>query len=138
MLVRKYQDSRGEDREVCAQIERAVDSSPSLRSKKDLIEAFVESLSVDADMAREWRAFIEQKRREELDRIIADENLDPEATRAYIDGAFRDGAIQPTGTAITHVLPPMSRFSPTGAHAAKKQTVIEKLGDYFERFFGLS
>ena len=138
MLVRKYQDSRGEDREVRAQIERAVDSSPSLRSKNDLIQAFVESLSVDAEVDREWRAFIERKRREELDRIIADENLDPDATRAYIDGAFRDGAIQQTGTAITHVLPPMSRFSPTGAHAAKKQTVIEKLGDFFERFFGLS
>lgn len=94
MLVRKYQDSRGEDREVCAQIERAVDSSPSLRSKKDLIEAFVESLSVDAEVDREWRAFIERKRREELDRIIADENLDPDATRAYIDGALAPSSRQ--------------------------------------------
>ena len=140
MLVRKHREAKGdgEDREVRAQIERAVDSSPSLRNKKDLIEAFVDSLSVDADVDIAWRAFIETRRREELDRIIAEENLVPDATRAYIDGAFRDGAIQQTGTAITRVLPPVSRFSPSGEHAARKQTVITKLGDFFERFFGLS
>jgi type I restriction enzyme R subunit len=93
---------------------------------------------VDADLGVEWRAFIERKRKEELDRIIVDENLDPEATRAYIEGAFRDGAIQQTGTGITRVLPPVSRFSPTGEHAAKKQTVVRRLSDFFERFFGLS
>lgn len=140
MLVRKYQEAKGagHDREVRAQINRAVDSSPTLRNKKDLIEAFVESLSVDADVDSEWRTFIEGKRREELDRIIADENLDPAATRAFIEGAFRDGALHETGMAIARVLPPVSRFSPTGDHAAKKGTVIKKLGDFFERFFGLS
>ncbi|MCA1572141.1 MAG: type I restriction endonuclease subunit R, partial [Chloroflexi bacterium] len=140
MLVRKYREAKGdgEDREVRAQIERAIDSSPSLRNKRDLIEAFVDSLSVDADVDVEWRTFIEGKRKEELDRIIGDENLDSAATHAYIEGAFRDGAIQQTGMAITRVLPPVSRFSPSGAHAAKKQTVINKLSDFFERFFGLS
>ncbi len=140
MLVGKYRDAKrdGEDREVRAQIERAVDSSPSLRNKKDLIEAFVDSLSVDADVDGQWRTFIEGRRREELDRIIAEENLDPDATRAYMERAFGDGVIQQTGTEITRVLPPVSRFSPTGEHAAKKQTVIKKLGDFFERFFGLS
>jgi hypothetical protein len=39
---------------------------------------------------------------------------------------------------ITRVLPPVSRFSPTGEPAARKATVIKKLGDFFERFFGLA
>jgi type I restriction enzyme R subunit len=140
MLVRKHQEAKGdgEDREVRAQIERAVDSSPALRNKKDLIEAFVDSLSVDADVDVEWRTFIDARRKEELDRIIADEQLDADATHAYLARAFRDGTMPETGTDITRVLPPVSRFSPTGAHAAKKQTVIKKLGDFFERFLGLS
>ena len=78
------------------------------------------------------------KRTEELDRIIGEEGLDPEATRAFIDAAFRDGAVQPTGTAITKILPPVSRFGPAGEHAAKKETVLSKIGLFFERFFGLS
>jgi type I restriction enzyme R subunit len=48
LLVRKYRDERGDggDKEVRAEITRAVDASPSLRNKKDLIEAFVDRVSV--------------------------------------------------------------------------------------------
>jgi restriction system protein len=52
--------------------------------------------------------------------------------------AFRDGAVQASGTAITKILPPVSRFGERGGHAAKKQTVLGKLGEFFDRFFGLS
>jgi len=56
-----------------------------------------------------------------------------------VDGyEVRDGAIQSSGTAITKILPPASRFSKGGGHSAKKQAVLEKLGEYFDRFFGLS
>jgi len=140
MLVEQYRDAKGdgEDKEIRAAIDRAVSSSPSLRNKKDLIEEFVESLSATAEVDVAWAEFVEAKRAEELDRIIADEGLDPEATRAFVEAAFRDGAVQPTGTAITKVLPPVSRFGQTSSHAAKKRTVLSKLGDFFDRFFSLS
>jgi len=35
-------------------------------------------------------------------------------------------------------LPPVSRFSAGGAHAAKKSRVLEKLAAFFERYFGLT
>ena len=73
----------------------------------------------------------------ELGAIIATEGLNPDATCAYIETAFRDGVIQGTGTAITSVLPPVSRFSPDGGHGEKQQRVLGKLGAFFERFFGL-
>ncbi len=140
MLVERYRDARGdgEDKEIRAAIDRAVDSSPSLRNKKDLIQAFVESLSVSAEVDAAWTAFVAAKRAEELDRIIVEEGLDPEATRDFVDAAFRDGAVQSAGTAITKVLPPVSRFGQAGGHAAKKGTVLAKLGDFFDRFLGLS
>lgn len=50
LLVKKLQDSgsgSSENKEIKATIDRAVDSSFSLRSKKDLIEKFVASLNVD-------------------------------------------------------------------------------------------
>ncbi len=139
MLVQKYRDERGDgdDKEIRAEISRAVDASPSLRNKKDLIENFVDSLSVDGAIDEEWQAFIAAKREAELEAIIADENLRPDATRAFVETAFRDGQIRATGTAITTVLPPTSRFAPDGGHSEKKQRVIEKLGTFFERFFGL-
>jgi len=139
MLVDRYRRERGDgdDKEVRAEITRAIDASPSLRNKKDLIEAFVDRVSVDGAVDEEWARFIANRREAELNRIIAEEDLRPDETREFVDRAFRDGAIQMTGVAITKVLPPASRFSADGGHGDKKQRVLAKLGEYFERFFGL-
>jgi type I restriction enzyme R subunit len=140
MLVQKYRDARGdgEDVEIRANISRAIDSSPSLRNKKDLIEDFVDSVSATGEIDDEWSAYVAARRDAELNEIIEAENLRPEETRAFIDAAFRDGAIQTTGTAITKVLPPVSRFSASGGHGDMKQRVLTKLSAFFGRFFGLS
>jgi type I restriction enzyme R subunit len=138
--VQKYRGERGDgdDVEIRAEISRAVDASPTLRNKKDLIENFVDSVSTDGEIDEEWHTFIAARRDEELTAIIDAEGLRPEATRQFIDAAFRDGAIHTTGTAITKVLPAVSRFSADGGHGEKKQRVLAQLGDFFERFFGLS
>ena len=140
MLVQKYRAERGDgdDTEIRATITRAVDASPTLRNKKDLVEAFVDSLSATGEIDEEWRAFIAARRAAELGAIIQAEGLKPEETRAFIERAFRDGAIQTQGTAITKVLPPVSRFSAEGGHGEKKQRVLGQLGAFFERFFGLN
>ncbi|WP_435300291.1 type I restriction endonuclease subunit R [Timonella sp. A28] len=139
MLVEKYRATygNGEDKELRAEISRAVDASPSLRNKRDLIEDFVDSITVDGSVDDEWQAFIAARREAELEAIIAEENLRADNTHTFINTAFRDGVIRTSGTAITKVLPPVSRFSAAGGHSEKKQRVIEKLGTYFERFFGL-
>ena len=140
MLVRQYLEQHGEpgDVEVRATIARAIDSSPSLRNKKDLVEAFVDSLTVDADVDGEWKAFVAAKRAEDLDRIITEENLRPDETREFIQRAFRDGSVPTAGTAVTRILPPVSRFAKANNHSIKKQTVLEKLTDFFSRYFGLA
>ena len=139
ILVEKYLKKKdtGEDKEIRAAIDRAINASPSLRNKKDLIEQFVDSVSTKAKVDAEWVAFIAAKKVEELDRIIADEGLNADETKAFVEYAFRDGAIQVAGTAITKILPPVSRFSKNNGHGVKKQAVLDKLGAFFERFFGL-
>lgn len=139
LLVQKYRDERGDgdDKEIRAEITRAIDASPSLRNKKDLIEAFVDRVSIAGHVDEEWSAYVAARRDAELTQIIADESLHPEATREFIDRAFRDGALQSTGVAITKVLPPVSRFAADGAQGEKKQRVLDRLGEFFERFFGL-
>jgi type I restriction enzyme, R subunit len=140
MLVQKYRDAKGDgnDVEVKAQISRAVDASPSLRNKKDLIEAFVDSVSASGEIDDEWHTFVTAHKDAELNVIIAEEGLKPDEARKFVETAFRDGAIQTTGTAIIKVLPASSRFTSDGGHGEKKQRVLAKLGEFFERFFGLS
>ena len=140
MLVEKYLKAKGsgQDKEIRAAIERAINASPSLRNKKDLIEQFVDSLTTKAKVDAQWLAFVATRKAEELEGIIADEGLNADETRAFIDNAFRDGAIPVTGTAITKILPPVSRFAKNNGHAAKKQSVLDKLATFFERYFGLA
>jgi type I restriction enzyme R subunit len=85
----------------------------------------------------QWQAFVAAKKVEELERIISEEDLNAEAARSFIDSAFRDGSIPTSGTAITRILPPVSRFTKSNGHAAKKQTVLDRLAAFFERYFGL-
>jgi type I restriction enzyme, R subunit len=139
LLVERYLKVKGtgQDKEIRATIDRAIASSPSLRNKKDLIEQFVDSVSITAKVDAAWLEFVAVRRAADLERIIAEEGLNAEETRAFVANAFRDGGMPATGTAITRILPPMSRFSEGGGHAAKKRTVLERLGAFFERYFGL-
>lgn len=98
----------------------------------------MESVSASDEINEEWRAFVRARQDVELAEIIESERLRPEEARQFIEAAFRDGAIQTTGTAITGVLPPASRFSSDGGHSEKKQRVLARLGVFFERYFGLS
>src|SRR6185437_6001171 len=99
MLVEQYLKAKGKgnDKEIRATIDRAVAASPSLRNKKDLIEQFVDSMSITTKVDAAWMAFIAARKAAELDSIIADEQLDSAATRKFMESAFRDGAISDTG-----------------------------------------
>ena len=102
-------------------IQRAIDSSITLRNKRDLILAFVDSVNVERDTNEDWRRFVEARRRRSSSAIIAEEGLKPEETRAFVAKAFRDGAIPTAGTAITKILPPVSRFAAGGNHASRSR-----------------
>ena len=136
MLVQKYHDSHCDDKEVLVTIQKAVDASPELRSKKALIENFIAGINDVSDVMIEWRQYVAEEKERQLVEIIKEENLKEEETRKFIDVAFRDGSVKTTGTDIDKLLPAMSRFG-GGNRTEKKQSVITKLINFFERFFGI-
>ena len=137
MLVKKYHDSHCDDKEILVTIQKAVDASPELRSKKQLIEMFIAGINDVDDVMAEWQGFVAAEREKELVQIIQEEKLKEPETRKFLENAFRDGEIKTTGTDIDKLMPPVSRFGGGGARAKKKQGVIEKLQKFFEKFFGL-
>lgn len=136
MLVKKYHDTHCEDKEVLITIRKAVDASPELRSKKTLIENFIDDLNDVDDVMSEWRTYVAKEKEKELADIITTEKLKPEETRKFIENAFRDGEIKTIGTDIDKLMPPVSRFG-GGKRSEKKQGVIARLMAFFERFFGI-
>jgi len=137
-LIKKYHEEHTKDKEILLDINKAIDSSVELRNKKDLIHQFIESLNMKSVVDEDWQKFVEKKKIEELEKIIKEENLNHDETYKFIKNAFRDGNIPTTGTALTKVLPPVSRFSKTGERTKKRETIIEKFTRFFERFFDLS
>jgi type I restriction enzyme R subunit len=137
-LIKKYYEGHKKDKEILININKTIDSSMELRNKKDLIEQFIESLDISSVVDDEWIDFVERKKIEELDKIIKNESLNHEETYNFIKNAFRDGAVATTGTAITKVLPSVSRFSQDGKRTKKRESVIKKLTIFFERFFDIS
>ena len=135
-LIQKYHDQNCMDKEAVAAVMKAVDSSLQLRSKKLLIEAFLNTINTDTDVTGEWKRFAEQKKEEELQQIITDENLKEPETRAYIEQCFADGKLRTGGTVIDDIMPPVRRFG-GGNRAQKKRNIIERFTEYFDRFFGI-
>ena len=136
MLVKKYHDTHCEDKEVLITINKAMDASPELRSKKQLIETFIAGINDVDDVMNEWHEFVVERRDHDLNAIIAEEKLKPEDTRKFMENAFRDGEIKTAGTDIDKLMPPISRFG-GGGRARKKQSVIDKLKIFFEKYFGI-
>ena len=135
LLVKKYHDSHCDDKEVLITIHKAIDASPELRSKKALIDNFIDGINDVSDVMVEWREYVAKEKERQLNEIITEENLKPEETHKFIENSFRDGGIKTTGTDIDKIMPPVSRFG--GGREKKKQTIIEKLKAFFERFFGI-
>ena len=137
MLVSKYHESNCEDKTILASIDRAIKSSLELRSKKELIESFIETITVKTNVDKDWIEFVKKQQKADIKTLVAEEKLNAEETKKYLSNAFRDGQIKITGTDIDKIMPPVSRFG-GGARAEKKQAVIEKLKAFFEKYYGLA
>ena len=136
MRVKKYHDTHCEDKEVLITIHKAIDASPELRSKKQLIENFIAGINDVDDVMTEWNGYVAEQREADLEAIIKDEKLKPEETRKFLENSFREGEVKTVGTDIDTIMPPISRFG-GGNRAKKKQVVINKLKFFFETYFGV-
>ncbi|HZK03334.1 MAG TPA: type I restriction endonuclease subunit R, partial [Bacteroidaceae bacterium] len=137
-LIKKYHEGRLQDKEIVISINKAIDSSVELRGKKELIERFIDSLTPSSNVDDDWHSFVDVKKIEELNRIIDEENLDKAEAYKFVNNAFRDGYVSITGTAFAKVLPPVSRFSPSGERTKKRDVVIEKLKVFFNKFWDIT
>ena len=136
MLVKKYYDKHRKDKKILVTIKKAVDASPELRSKKQLIELFIARVNEVEDVVSGWNEYVAEQREKDLEQIIKEEQLKPDETRAFLDATFRDGEVKTVGTDIDKIMPAMSRFG-GGGRDQKKLTIIEKLQKFFEKYFGV-
>lgn len=137
-LVKKYHDSNMEDKDILVTIQKTIMASPDLRNKKDLIMEFIKSLSSTSNVYEDFESFMNSKKKEELDKIIDEENLNKEETYNYIQRSFEQGKVETNGTELGAILPAMNMFTPNNDRQQKKNKVIDKILEFFDKFFSLS
>jgi type I restriction enzyme R subunit len=145
-LIKKFADSKCKDKEILIAISKAVESSIELRSKKDLILAFVSTLNTNDNGDRvytDFEEFMNTKRKDELDDLIKTENLKEKETYNFVKKAFKSGRVESSGDEITKLFMPqtkLSRFDKETADKSyiQKRTLLGKIIGFFERFFNIS
>lgn len=138
-LIEKYRNEAETNAEIVIKIKKNISSSPDLRDKEELIIDFVNKLTPEANVADEWRAYVEENMKAEAAALIESENLRQKQTMEFLIQAFRDGEIRESGTGIVNLLPAMGLFGADGTkRAEKKKRVTQLLKDFFHKYYEIS
>ncbi|ONI42141.1 DEAD/DEAH box helicase [Candidatus Epulonipiscium fishelsonii] len=137
-LLHKYQQSNCKDKTIVSAINKSIDASVSLRSKKELIEQFISqiNISLDVDIEKSWIQFFEAQKSYEVNTLIKEENLKVDETLNLVENIFKYGLLRTKGSNIDNILPRMSRFASNtnNARMQKKQLVTAKIHKLFEKY----
>ena len=137
-LVKKYQKENSKDRELTLKdIDRAIKSSPQMRDKKELIDAFVETITPTSEVDDDWNTFVRKKMQEEINDIISSEHLKDAPARKFIRESFDNGFVQTDGTEIAEIMPPINPFKKAAGREKKKSEILDKIKAFFNRFYDL-
>ena len=135
MLVAQYHDGNCEDKQILAAIDRAIGASMELRSKKKLIQDFINSVTVDTNVSHDWMRYVFEQNEKDIEEIIREQRLKPDETREFINNSFRDGYIKTTGVEIDRIMPPISIFDTN--REKTERGIIERLKEFFNKYCGI-
>ena len=137
-LVEQYRKSHKQDGEIRVRISKAIDSSPDLRDKKELIEKFIEQLTPDSEVDAAWRVYVNSEKRRQFDAIIDEENLKRDKAVEFIENAYERGYVPEGGMELDGIMPPINPFDVNANREGKIASVLEKLKAFFQRFADVS
>ena len=128
-LLAKYSNEEDKDNKIKDDIILNIDSSISLRDKKDLIMEFIEKQEYDSNNIHDkWIEFSKEKQEEEVLLIIKKFNLKEAETKKILDSYIKTGEVREHGSDINGIF--LEKISSFGPNANKK---IQAKTSFFER-----
>ena len=137
-LVQQYHEGHQQDMEIRVKINKAIDSSPDLRDKKELIDKFIDDLTPDSDVDADWKRYVNREKREQFEQIVSEEHLKREKAIEFIENAFQRGYVPEGGIELDGIMPPINPFDKAANRQGKIQSVLERLKAFFNRFFDIA
>ncbi len=137
-LVEQYRESHNQDGEIRVRINKAINSSPDLRDKKDLIDKFIENLTPNSEVDAAWQQYVNEEKRRQFETIVEEEGLKREQAVEFIENAYERGYVPEGGMELDGIMPALNPFDPNANREGKIATVLEKLKAFFHRFADIS
>lgn len=126
--------------ELVEEIRRIIRASVGSRAKEELIVDFIHNTDIDtletkADVIMAFFSYAQERQQREAEELIAEEGLNAEAARRYIQTSLRREYASDQGTDLNDVLPKMSPLNRN--YLTKKQSVFERIAAFVEKFKGV-
>lgn len=109
-----------------------------MRDKRELIEKFIDSITPDSDVDKQWIEYVNRKKREEFATLVKDERLKPSEAYKFIEDSFAKGYIAEGGTEIYAILPAINPFDKKANRQGIFQRVLDRLKGFFHKFYEVS
>ncbi|XTB53992.1 type I restriction endonuclease subunit R [Fusobacterium nucleatum] len=139
LILEHHQKSQNKEAlldEVC----RTIRASIGNRSKESLIVDFINATDLDTiedkpSIIAAFFSYAQKRQKEEAAILIAEENLNEEAARRYIQLSIKREYASENGTDLNNILPKMSPLNPQ--YRTKKQNVLHKITAFVEKYKGV-
>ena len=122
------------------EVRRLIRSSIGNRAKESLVIDFInqtdlEDIEDKAGIIDAFFDYAQQQQKIEAEKLIADERLNVEAAKRYMQRSLKNEYASVNGTDLNEILPKMSPLNPQ--FLPKKRTVLQKIMDFVEKFKGV-
>ena len=126
--------------ELVDEVRRVIRASLGNRAKESLLVDFINQTDLDrivdkASVIDAFFHFAQAEQQREVQELISDEGLNPDAARRYISASLKREFASDNGTELNAVLPKMSPLNPK--FLTKKQIVFQKVAAFVEKFKGV-
>lgn len=118
-------------------VRRVIRGSIGNRAKESLIVDFINETDLEpiqdkTGIIAAFYAYAQEKQKEEASKLIAEERLNVEAAKRYIQISLKRKYASENGTDLNAILPKMSPLNPQ--YLTKKQSVFQRIVAFVEKF----
>ena len=139
-LILEHHKKNKNKEALVEEVRRIIRASIGNRAKESLIVDFINETNLDTiddkpTIIAAFFTYAQERQKTEAAELIAEENLNEEAAKRYIQLSLKREYASENGTDLNSILPKMSPLNPQ--YRTKKQTVFRKIAAFVEKYKGV-
>ena len=139
-LILEHHKKNKNKEALVEEVRSIIRASIGNRAKESLIVDFINETNLDTiddkpTIIAAFFSYAQERQKAEAAELIAEENLNEEAAKRYIQLSLKREYASENGTDLNSILPKMSPLNPQ--YRTKKQTVFRKISGFVEKYKGV-